>query len=507
MNSKHAIVVTISLALSFAGVGFANQICSFDPVPSVSLLFPYIVYDYSGTTTTNTLIAITNTGSEAQIVHITLWSDYSFPVLDFNVVLSGYDMETINIRDILEFGDLPITGTQGSLIINGPAPGEDGPVSHSDGAWLDNIMPDSDGTNSLLVRCPPSSGAYPGHYAIGLDSGDLDILEFYFTISQLSTKMHNDCVGTTYDLSPTPSWWQLRSGSEPTWIYGTADVVWECNRLFPDQPAYWTTQAMYDNVLIGDVFWVDDVANFSEAGNAVHLQADQQIAEVVTLDSTGNPITFYYRYSTRNLVTPDYREPLPTAWALRYVGVEESDMDTHIRAWKGSTFSTTVADLYIPSGFVGTYLAYDCWAYTYWAWDEDEMVATVDESPWSIPGVVDVFPNLLPLETQEVLADEFNTPGPDGWFLFVWPNSNWDGLASTPAPDWYQTWMGVRYSAFGKFSAYLDGSIMGNFNCYSNQVLPNLGIDYDYVVSPGGYVSSPPYAGPKRGTAEETADE
>jgi hypothetical protein len=496
MRSKLTIAIITSLALGSGGVAVANQICSFDPVPAASLLYPYVVYDYSGTTDTNSLLAITNTSSVAQIVHVTLWSDYSFPVLDFNIVLSGYDMETINIRDILKFGRLPVTGTSGSLIVNGPAPGEDGPVN---GAWLDNILPDSESTNALLVRCPPSSPAYPGNYEVGLDSSDLNILEFYFTAAQASRKMHSDCLGQNYNLSPRPSWWELRDLDDPTWIYATADVVWECNRLFPDQPAYWTSQAMYDNVLIGDVFWVDDVANFSEAGNAVHLQADQQLAEVVTLDSLTNPITFYYRYTTRNLVTSDYREPLPTAWALRYVGVGESDMDTHIRAWKSSTFSATIEDLSIPDGFLGTYYAMDCLAYTYWAWDEDEAVATVSETPWSIPGTVDVFPNLLPLETQEVLADEFNTPGADGWFLFVWPNSNWDGLTSQTVADWYQTWMGVRYSAFGKFSAYMDGSIMANFNCFSDHILPGLGVDYDYVVSPGGYVSSPAYAGPKQG--------
>jgi hypothetical protein len=291
-----------ALLLCVSSITYAN-VCAFDPVPAASLLFPFVAYDYSGNTATNTLFAITNVSSEAQIVHVTIWSDYSFPVLDFNIVLSGYDVQTINLRDILANGDLPITGTWTPLIVAGTQPIYDGPVSHQDGLWLDGILPPPEDTYALYLRCPPTGSAYPGNYAVGLDSDDLDTLQFYFTAVQASTKWHNDCLGTSYTLTP-PDWWELRDLTMVTWMYITADVVWECNRLFPDQPVYWTDQVLYDNVLMGDVFWVDDVANFSEADNAVHLEADLQIGNVATLDGLGNPITFYYRYSTRNLVTP-----------------------------------------------------------------------------------------------------------------------------------------------------------------------------------------------------------
>jgi hypothetical protein len=492
MKKFFTLALVGALVLGLSSVVYAN-VCAFDPVPAASLLFPFVAYDYTGTTATNTLFAITNVSSEAQIVHVTLWSDYSFPVLDFNIVLSGYDVQTVNIRDILRDGTLPVTTTDGAVW--GEQPNYDGPVSHGDGLWLDLIMPLPEDTTYVAARCPAGSAAYPGNYAGGLQQDDLDTLTFYFTASQASAKFHDDCVGNSYALTPD-DWWQLRDETMVTWLYITADVVWQCNRLFPDQPAYWTDQAMYQNVLIGDVFWVDDVANFSEADNAVHLEADLQIGNVATLDATGNPITFYYRYSTRNLVTPDYREPLPTAWAFRYLGVDAPGMDTYLRVWKGSTFSQSIVDLYVPGSFTGLYLAYDCLAYTYYAWDEDEGVSTVDESPWSIPGVVNVYPNLLPLETQEVLADEFNTPNAsDGWFLFVWPNSNFDSIGAAPAAtDWYQTWMGVKYAAFGKFSSHMSGAVMANFNCFSDQVLPNLGVNYDYVDATG-YVESSAYGG------------
>jgi hypothetical protein len=493
------------MVLSIGSVAYAN-ICAFDPVPAASLLFPFVVFDYANPTAgANTLLAVTNVSSEAQIVHVTIWSDYTYPVLDFNIVLSGYDVQTMSIRDILHYGVLPVTyadSSDTSTWVWGGQPPTDGPVSHQDGLWLDDIMPPPDPNWAMEARCPPYASAYPGNYAIGLDSDDLDTLEFYFVASQASNKMHNDCAGTSYTLDPTADWWELRDDTMPTWVYVTVDVVWECNRLFPDSATYWDAQAQYQNVIIGDVMWVDDLANFSEADNAVHLEADLQLANVATTDGLGNPISFYYRYSILNNVTSDFREPLPTAWAVRYMGVDSAAIDTHVRAWKGSVYLSTIADLHIPTGFYGTYLAYDCLAYSYWSWDEDENIASVDENPWSIPGVIDVYPNLLPLETQEVLADEFNTPDSEGWFLFVWPNSNWDNIVGAPVLpvgeasfDWYQTWMGVKYSAFSKFSAFLSGAVMANFNCFSDQVLPNIGIDYDYVDA-GGYVTSPAYVGP-----------
>ena len=108
-----------------------------------------------------------------------------------------------------------------------------------------------------------------------------------------------------------------------------------------------------------------------------------------------------------------------------------------------------------------------------------------------MPGGESVIPNLIPLETQEIPVDQFDTPGAYGWMLFVWPASNYFDAGTGLQDDFYQTWMGVRYNANDQWSAAMDGAVMANFNCYSDQILPDLGINYDYVglgkynVSPG----------------------
>src|SRR5262249_49371967 len=44
--------------------------------------------------------------------HVSIWSDLSVPVFNFNVYLTGYDTERINMRDVLN-GILPRTASAG----------------------------------------------------------------------------------------------------------------------------------------------------------------------------------------------------------------------------------------------------------------------------------------------------------------------------------------------------------------------------------------------------------
>ena len=126
-----------------------------------------------------------------------------------------------------------------------------------------------------------------------------------------------------------------------------------------------------------------------------------------------------------------------------------------------------------------------CVPYTYYAWDEDENVNAVGpgfEPPWSggpsdqpIP-----VPNLFPLETQEVAIDEFfvvkDTAGNAfGWMMVIWGGSNTNATTDFQLDD-YQSWMGVKYAAFGQYTAGLSGAVLANYNCDVNQVLPGLGI-------------------------------
>ncbi len=57
-----------------------------------------------------TLIEIDNRAAVSRLARVTLWSDGGIPTLSFTVPLAGYDVRTIDLRDVLVRGLLPAAG-------------------------------------------------------------------------------------------------------------------------------------------------------------------------------------------------------------------------------------------------------------------------------------------------------------------------------------------------------------------------------------------------------------
>src|SRR5437764_8802337 len=74
--------------------------CDIGVAPAATLLLPYFEVDVTNRTQT-TLFTITNVSRYPQIAHVTLWTDFSFPVLDFNIFLTGYDVQRISMQQVL----------------------------------------------------------------------------------------------------------------------------------------------------------------------------------------------------------------------------------------------------------------------------------------------------------------------------------------------------------------------------------------------------------------------
>ncbi len=197
-------------------------------------------------------------------------------------------------------------------------------------------------------------------------------------------RYHDNCNDAPYTPQPSP-WFEARDETDDAWMYITADVVETCNTLFPDEAGYFANEIRNDNVLIGDVLWVNTTERFSEANNAVHVEASLNLPFIATTNPvTGCPLSFYGRYSN-SFDTTDYREPLPTAWAFRYLEDSSIGLETYLRVWKGSTLNKIVPDLVLddPDQSPNEMWALNCLAYTYYAWDEEENVATTTVPPWS----------------------------------------------------------------------------------------------------------------------------
>ncbi len=86
--------------------------CDIGVAPAATLLLPYFDVDYANddsTTAVNTVFTITNTSRMPAIAHVVVWTDWSFPVLDFNIFLTGYDVQGVNLWDVLNRGVIPHT--------------------------------------------------------------------------------------------------------------------------------------------------------------------------------------------------------------------------------------------------------------------------------------------------------------------------------------------------------------------------------------------------------------
>ena len=91
--------------------------CDIALLPAATLLLPYFEVDLDATPGKGetTLLSITNTSPEERIALVTLWTDYSYPVLTFNVYLTGYDVQSLNLHDVIAKGELaPPHGTSPS---------------------------------------------------------------------------------------------------------------------------------------------------------------------------------------------------------------------------------------------------------------------------------------------------------------------------------------------------------------------------------------------------------
>src|SRR5207302_7749095 len=74
--------------------------CDIGVAPAATLLLPYFEVDITNRTQ-DTLFTITNVTRLPQIAHVTVWTDWSFPVLDFNIYLTGYDVQGISMNQVL----------------------------------------------------------------------------------------------------------------------------------------------------------------------------------------------------------------------------------------------------------------------------------------------------------------------------------------------------------------------------------------------------------------------
>ncbi|HEV7570943.1 MAG TPA: hypothetical protein VGQ21_05545 [Thermoanaerobaculia bacterium] len=308
------VLVTILVAVSAsAGTLDNDATCDIKVGPAATLLVPYFEVDLAATGEQTSLFTITNVSRYSQIAHVTLWTDWAFPVLTFNIFLAGYDVQGINLKDILVRGIVASPVGTGPTTVQSPlgaltsrgngGPGYANPNFNSviDCDAIPGVLPP---TLMAAVRSALTTGVYnPGALAACPNSVG---------------GTHANAIG-----------------------YATIDVVGSCTTRLPSDPLYYTTDLLYDNVLIGDYQQIGpqpagtSAGSFDAGGNPmVHVRAVPEGGGAGSNVATELPYTFYDRYTPAANRTQDRRQPLPSTFAARFIQGGPGAFATNYTIWR-----------------------------------------------------------------------------------------------------------------------------------------------------------------------------
>lgn len=427
---KKAIVgIALVGLMALGGQAFA-EICTVDDVPAATLLLPYFEVDCSDPNALTTLFSVNNASAEETVGHVTVWSNKSVPVFDFDIYLTGYDVQTLNLRDVLCNGNLPVTGTGGVS--------NEGLFSGPSSDPLDN-----NAVTGIAATCGATAGANvpPVYTNPALDAAFLAHVQ-----AALSGQ-------------PSPANGRCYSSVTDNLVgYITVDDVHGCNLEFPSEPGYFANGgngiASNHNTLWGDWFLVDTANNFAQGDTLVHVEAQDGFL------GGPNGYTFYGRYTNPGL--DDNREPLATNFAVRHIVGGLFDGGTDLLVWRDST-----------SGAVGNFA---CGSAPEWeplstrqivVFDEEENPVTVAGPP--VSGIPEQqAPEPFPDETQRISVGGPDLPIPASHnFGWLYLNLNLGAGGSGPIGTFFNTWavlsnlsaqahVSAVYSALGRFSVGLD---------------------------------------------------
>jgi len=420
---KLCLCLALLSLLGLGGQAFA-VIGTIDDVPAATLLLPYFEVDINAATPSgvNTLFSINNASATAVLAHVTVWSDQSIPVLDFDVYLTGYDVQTISLFDILKNGNLPRTASAGQD--TNPQISPKGPISQDiNFASCGGILPYAN---------PALSANFRNH------------------LQQILQGNQSPTTGTCYGSKHNDN--ILRG-------YVTVDTVNACNVLFPSQllpPENYQAFLTDQNVLWGDYFYVNTTQNFASGETLVHIEASPTAF-------TPGQHTFYGRYNGASAT--DHREALPTTMAARYINGGDFTGGTDFVVWReGGDQNSAVSyncNLQGPSQW------YPLDATQIGIFDETEQVVTNTRCPSGDPSCQQQI--LIPNESQRVdVAGDLLTPFNFGW---AYLNLQWGPLPAY-GDTFAQMWLETVMDANGRFSVGFDGIQLDNANAPNTTILP-----------------------------------
>jgi len=390
------------------GVGDAAfaVIGTIDAVPAATLLLPYFEVDVARTDGADTLFSVNNATAFPVLAHVTIWTDQAVPAMNFDVYLTGYDVQTLSLRDLFVNGNVPVTASAGQDPADTISP--QGIVSQ------DYTVP---GCESLPYPSPQISAQMRAHLRAWLQGQ--------------RSPSSDDCAGSRQD------------GSDVLRGYVTIDTVKTCNIFYPSDWISYRAFLTYENVLWGDVFYVNPAQNFAQGDSLVHIEACQSCFQP-------GDHTFYGRYNAAT--ASDAREALPTTMATRFVNGGEFDGGTNLLVWREANYA---ASGYICS-LQGPQPWYPLLVTQVGIFDEEEQPVVAETCP-SFPtncNEIRAFQNAA----QRVDVSQLSP------FDFGWVYLNLQHYNLIYSDPYTQMWLTTTMDAVSRFSVGFDAVQIDNAN-------------------------------------------
>jgi hypothetical protein len=275
--------------------------CTIDAVPAATLLLPYFEVDLADPFGRTTLFSVSNASDQGILTHLVIWSDLGVPLINFNLYLTGFDVESVNLRDILVAGILPRTASEGQDVGDQISPRGDCCSRDIDFSSCAGLLP-------LPARIP-----------------DVFIDHLQKALTGEHSPLLNGCAGIDYSPDNRPGNPRIARG------YITIDTVRSCDLSFPGDPGYFlaggTGIATNQNVLLGDYVYIEP-PEFAHGETMVHIEASATDPET----SVPGQYTFYGRFVDWSAA--DNREPLGSNFAARYLNGGAFTGGTDLVVWR-----------------------------------------------------------------------------------------------------------------------------------------------------------------------------
>lgn len=432
------------LLLALAAPSGAGM-CDLNENPAATLLLPYFEVDRDNPEAGNTIFTINNALPQPALAHITFWTDWSHPTVNFDVFLTGYDIVSVNLADVFVRGDVPITADE-------PSDLEDEISPHggfrSDGGFVGEPHPEWDGS---FTDCQNFFPFYVNPVIYSDNFGRL--------VDGHTGRPHDEigggCLGADFEDN-------IARG------YVTIDNVNRCSVEFPSdhEEGYFADDgsgtASNVNQLWGDWIYLDRENGFAHGDSLVHLEALDGFD--ARGDGTSDPqvpdpetgATFYGRYTTDG---EDNREPLGVTWGVRYINNATFEPGgTEFMVWRDPIVDPSGDGLGYECGHAGDLDVGPDWhpldETLVLAFDDFENVVDLC-SPMGCPVCSPPFtinPRCFPLSTQRTshyLVGLLGSPWGAGW---MYMDLRLPTAPPDPSAGHSQSFVSATHSAQGLFS-------------------------------------------------------